>query len=119
MPNFSGMAKTMRAMQVSRACGPFELVERPVPDPGPGQVRVRVEACGVCHSDTLVKEGGMPIAYPRVPGHEVAGVVDALGAGVISWKEGQRVGIGWHGGSDGVCKACRQGELFACVTQQV
>jgi D-arabinose 1-dehydrogenase-like Zn-dependent alcohol dehydrogenase len=113
------MAKTMRAMQVSRAGGPFELVERPIPDPRPGQVRVRIEACGVCHSDTLVKEGGMPIPYPRVPGHEVAGVVDALGAGVTSWKEGQRVGVGWYGGSDGTCEACRRGALFACVTKQV
>src|SRR5450432_1814208 len=110
---------TMRAVQISRRGGPFELVERPIPTPGPGTVRVRVEACGVCHSDALVKEGPMPIAYPRVPGHEVAGVVDAVGAGVTAWTVGQRVGVGWNGGFCGACAACRHGDLFACVTKQV
>lgn len=109
----------MRAVQVSRPGGPFELVERPVPTPGAGQVLVKVEACGVCHSDAHVKEGHMPIAYPRVPGHEVAGVVAALGAGVSNWTVGQRVGVGWNGGYCGLCTACRRGELFACVTRQV
>jgi D-arabinose 1-dehydrogenase-like Zn-dependent alcohol dehydrogenase len=112
------MPKTMRAVQVAERGGPLELVERPIPEPGPGLVRVKVQACGICHSDVLVKEGGFPIAYPRVPGHEVAGVVDALGAGVTSWTVGQRVGVGWSGGYDGTCAACRRGELFACVGRQ-
>src|ERR1700690_765457 len=110
---------SMRAVQVSRPGGPFELVERPVPTPGAGMVLVKVEACGVCHSDVLVKEGHMPIPYPRVPGHEVAGVVAALGAGVSNWTVGQRVGVGWNGGYCGTCQACRRGELFACVTRQI
>lgn len=115
---FAGMA-TMRVVQVAKAGGPFELVERPIPDPGPGTVRVKVEACGVCHSDVIVRQGALPVTYPRVPGHEVAGVVDALGAGVTGWTVGQRVGVGWNGGYDGVCAACRRGELFACVTRPV
>ena len=110
---------TMRAVQVSRPGGPFELVERPIPEPGAGMVLVRVEACGICHSDALVKEGHMPISYPRVPGHEVAGVVAAVGAGVTAWSAGQRVGVGWNGGYCGQCPPCRRGELFACVTRQV
>jgi D-arabinose 1-dehydrogenase-like Zn-dependent alcohol dehydrogenase len=110
---------TMRAVQISRPGGPFELVERPIPEPGQGMVRVKVEACGICHSDVVVKEGLMPLSYPRVPGHEVAGVVDALGPGVSSWAVGQRVGVGWNGGFCGVCAACRRGDLFACVTGQV
>ena len=109
----------MRAAQISKAGGPFELVERPIPQPGPGTVRVKVEACGVCHSDTIVKDGLMPVTYPRVPGHEVAGVIDALGAGVTGWTAGQRVGVGWNGGFDGSCLACRRGDLFACATKQV
>lgn len=109
----------MRAVQVSRPGGPFELVERPTPAPGPGMVLIKVEACGVCHSDALVKEGHMPISYPRVPGHEVAGVVAGLGAGVSQWTVGQRVGVGWNGGYCGLCPPCRRGELFACVTRQV
>jgi D-arabinose 1-dehydrogenase-like Zn-dependent alcohol dehydrogenase len=112
------MAK-MRAVQVSRPGGPFELVERPIPEPGPGTVRLRVEACGICHSDSIAKEGHMPVAYPRVPGHEVAGVVDALGAGVTGWSVGQRAGVGWHGGYCGVCGPCRHGDFFACVTGQI
>jgi D-arabinose 1-dehydrogenase-like Zn-dependent alcohol dehydrogenase len=110
---------TMRAVQVAKAGGPLELVERPIPEPGPGMVRVKVEACGICHSDTLVKDGLVPIPYPRVPGHEVAGVVDAVGSGVKVFAPGQRVGVGWNGGYDGTCAACRRGDLFACVTKQV
>ena len=109
----------MRAVQVSRPGGPFELVEKPVPTPGPGAVLVKVEACGICHSDALVKEGHMPIQYPRVPGHEVAGAVAALGPGVTNWTVGQRVGVGWNGGYCGICPPCRRGELFACATRQV
>ena len=111
---------TMRVVQVPRPNGSFEIVERPVPDPGPGSVRVKVQACGICHSDSLVKEGTYPgIQYPRVPGHEVAGVIDAVGAGVAGWTRGQRVGVGWHGGYCGRCDPCRRGDLFACQTGQV
>jgi D-arabinose 1-dehydrogenase-like Zn-dependent alcohol dehydrogenase len=107
----------MRAMQVSSPGGPFELVERAIPDPGAGQIRIKVQACGVCHSDSLIKEGHIPgIQYPRVPGHEVVGVVDALGAGVAGWAEGQRAGVGWNGGYCGYCQSCRRGEFFACQT---
>jgi D-arabinose 1-dehydrogenase-like Zn-dependent alcohol dehydrogenase len=113
------MLFAMRAVQVSHAGGPFELVERPIPTPGPGMVLIKVEACGICHSDSLVKEGHMPVPYPRIPGHEVAGVVAALGAGVTQWTVGQRVGVGWNGGYCGACPPCRRGELFACVTSQV
>src|SRR5881628_64896 len=111
---------TMRVVQVSRPNGPFEIVERPVPEPGAGTVRIKVLACGVCHSDSLTKDGTWPgIQYPRVPGHEVAGVIDAVGPGVAGWKPGQRVGVGWHGGYCGSCDHCRRGEFFACVTGQV
>jgi D-arabinose 1-dehydrogenase-like Zn-dependent alcohol dehydrogenase len=110
------MAKKMRVVQVLRASGPFELVERDVPEPQPGWVRIKVQACGVCHSDSLVKEGLWPgIQYPRVPGHEVIGLVDAVGEGVKPWKNGQRVGVGWHGGNCGYCDHCRRGEFFACT----
>jgi D-arabinose 1-dehydrogenase-like Zn-dependent alcohol dehydrogenase len=110
----------MRVAQVARPKGPFELVERPVPDPAAGWVRIKVQACGVCHSDSVVKEGIVPgISYPRVPGHEVAGVIDAVGPGVIEWTAGQFVGVGWHGGYCGRCVACRHGDFFACVTGQV
>src|SRR5580658_3146509 len=106
----------MRAAQITRPGGPFELVEREIPQPGPGQVRIKVQACGICHSDSLVKEGHWPgIQYPRVPGHEVVGVVDAVGAGVTQWQPGQRVGVGWHGGHCGVCDACRNGDFFGCT----
>jgi D-arabinose 1-dehydrogenase-like Zn-dependent alcohol dehydrogenase len=106
----------MRAVQVSRAGGPLELVERDIPAPGPGQVRVRVEANGICHSDVLTKEGLMPgIEYPRVPGHEVAGVVEAIGDGVAGWAKGDRVGIGWHGGHCGRCDQCRRGNFRFCL----
>jgi D-arabinose 1-dehydrogenase-like Zn-dependent alcohol dehydrogenase len=109
------MAKKMRAVQVPRPGGPLEIVEREIPEPQPGWVRVKVEACGVCHSDSLVKEGQwLGIQYPRVPGHEVIGVVDVVGEGVKPWKTGQRVGVGWHGGNCGYCDHCRRGEFFAC-----
>src|SRR6266568_139318 len=109
------MNSKMKAAQISKAGGDWELVERDVPEPGPGQVRVQVEACGICHSDSLVKEGLWPgLQYPRVPGHEVVGLVDAVGAGVSQWKPGQRVGVGWHGGHCGYCDACRSGDSFGC-----
>src|SRR5262249_52133549 len=96
------------------------LVERPVPEPGAGSVRIRVEACGVCHSDAFTKEGQWPgIQYPRVPGHEIAGVIDALGSGVTGWRAGQRVGVGWHGGPGGVCRSCRRGDFVTCRVLQV
>ncbi|MGC3970824.1 MAG: alcohol dehydrogenase [Pirellulales bacterium] len=111
---------TMRAVQVSKPNGPLELVERPIPEPGPGTVRIKVEACGICHSDTLSIEGKWPgISYPRIPGHEVAGVVDEVGSGVTQWTKGQRVGVGWYGGCCNVCQPCRRGENWACVTHQV
>src|SRR5436190_23290627 len=109
------MAKKMRVVQVPQAKGAFEIVERDIPEPQAGWVRVKVDACGICHSDSVVKEGLFPgIQYPRVPGHEVIGVVDAVGSGVGQWKTGQRVGIGWHGGNCGYCDNCRRGEFFAC-----
>ena len=99
----------MRALQVAKAGGPLELVERPIPEPGPGTVRIKVQACGICHSDSLTKEGHMPgIQYPRVPGHEVVGVIDSLGLDVPArWAVGQRVGIGWHAWHCGSCDNCR------------
>jgi D-arabinose 1-dehydrogenase-like Zn-dependent alcohol dehydrogenase len=107
----------MRAIQVSRPGGPFEMVERPIPEPGAGSVRVRIQACGVCHSDSITKQGYYPgIKYPRVPGHEIVGVVDAIGPGVVGWESGERVGIGWNGGYCGYCDACRRGCFFACQT---
>jgi D-arabinose 1-dehydrogenase-like Zn-dependent alcohol dehydrogenase len=100
--------------------GAFEIVERPIPEPAAGSVRIRVLACGICHSDSLVKEGAFPgITYPRVPGHEVAGVIDAVGSGVAGWQRGQRVGVGWSGGYCGYCDPCRRGEFFACVRGQI
>ncbi len=110
----------MRVAQVPGPKGAFEIVERPIPEPGAGSVRIKVQACGVCHSDSLVKEGVFPgIQYPRVPGHEVAGVIDAIGPGVLGWEPGQRVGVGWNGGYCGYCDHCRRGEFFACVRGQV
>ena len=106
---------TGRAMQVRSAGGAFELVQKEFPEPGPGQVRVRVQACGVCHSDSLTKEGLWPgLQYPRVPGHEVAGIVDAVGADVPLFKPGQRVGLGWHGGHCNYCPPCRRGDFVLC-----
>ena len=111
---------TMKAVQVARAGSEFELVERPIPEPQEGQVRIKVEACGVCHSDSIVKEGGpYPITYPRIPGHEVVGVIDALGKDVRPWSVGQRVGIGWHGGHCFVCTACRRGDFIHCQNEKI
>jgi D-arabinose 1-dehydrogenase-like Zn-dependent alcohol dehydrogenase len=110
---------TMRVVQVSRPNGPLEIVERPVPEPGTGSVRIKVHACGICHSDSVTKDGLFPgIQYPRVPGHEVAGVIDAVGPDVPGWEPGQRVGVGWNGGYCGYCDHCRRGEFFACVRGQ-
>jgi D-arabinose 1-dehydrogenase-like Zn-dependent alcohol dehydrogenase len=110
----------MKAVQVPKAGADFEIVEREIPNPGAGQVRIRVLACGVCHSDSVTKDGLFPgIVYPRVPGHEVAGVIDALGSGVSTWKKGQRVGVGWHGGQDGTCLACRRGDFINCPNAKV
>jgi D-arabinose 1-dehydrogenase-like Zn-dependent alcohol dehydrogenase len=108
----------MRVAQISYAKGPFELVERDIPEPKAGKVRIKVQACGVCHSDSVTKEGLFPnIEYPRVPGHEVIGTIDAVGPEVHGWKPGQCVGIGWHGGNCGYCDACRRGDAFACENE--
>ena len=108
-------AAPMKVAQISKPGGDFEIVEREIPNPGPGQVRIKVQACGICHSDVVTKEGSWPgIQYPRVPGHEVAGIIDALGAGVSEWKKGQRVGVGWHGGQDNTCRECRRGDFRNC-----
>src|SRR5262245_60866589 len=110
-----GAMSKMRVAQVTRPNGPFEIVERAIPEPSAGSVRVRVEACGVCHSDSVTKEGIWPgIQYPRVPGHEIAGVIDGVGASVSGWTAGQRVGVGWHGGHCGYCDSCRRGEFVTC-----
>jgi len=110
----------MRVAQISKPGGDFELVEREIPEPGPRQVRIKVQACGVCHSDVVTKDGLFPgIQYPRVPGHEVAGVIDELGAEVSEWKKGQRVGVGWHGGHDGTCRECRRGDFGHCRNMQI
>ncbi len=111
---------SMKAVQVGKPKGDFELVERPMPEPGPMQVRIKVEACGVCHSDVLVKEGLWPgLPYPRIPGHEIAGRVDAVGSGVTQWEPGQRVGVGWHGGHCFVCDPCRHGDFVNCSAEKV
>jgi D-arabinose 1-dehydrogenase-like Zn-dependent alcohol dehydrogenase len=108
----------MLRVHVSRPHGPLEIVEHDIPAPGPGWVRIKVLACGICHSDVVTREGLLPgIQYPRVPGHEVVGVIDALGPGVAGWRTGQRVGVGWHGGNCGYCDACRRGNFFACQTE--
>ena len=105
----------MKVAQIPTAGADFQIVEREIPKPGAGHVRIRVQACGICHSDVLTKEGAWPgIQYPRVPGHEVAGIIDELGAGVSEWKTGQRVGVGWHGGQDGTCLSCRRGDFRNC-----
>jgi D-arabinose 1-dehydrogenase-like Zn-dependent alcohol dehydrogenase len=105
----------MKAVQIPKAGADFQIVEREIPTPGAGQVRIKVQACGVCHSDMFTKDGVWPgIQYPRVPGHEVAGIIDELGAGVSAWKKGQRAGVGWHGGHDGTCPSCRRGDFRNC-----
>jgi D-arabinose 1-dehydrogenase-like Zn-dependent alcohol dehydrogenase len=110
----------MQAVQVSKPGGNFEIVERPIPEPGRAQVRIKVEACGICHSDALVKEGHWPgLQYPRVPGHEIAGRIDAVGADVTQWKVGQRVGVGWHGGHCFVCDPCRRGDFILCQFEKI
>jgi len=110
----------MKVAQISKAGGDFELAERNIPEPGAGEVRVKIEACGICHSDVLVKDGIWPgLQFPRIPGHEIAGRVDAVGAGVTPWKQGQRVGVGWHGGHCFVCAPCRRGDFSMCVNRKV
>jgi D-arabinose 1-dehydrogenase-like Zn-dependent alcohol dehydrogenase len=105
----------MRAVEVPQAKGPFQLVEREIPEPPAGYVRIKVQACGICHSDEYAKEGSRPgIQYPRIPGHEVAGIIDAVGAGVPGWQTGQRAGVGWHGGHCGYCNSCRRGDFVTC-----
>lgn len=114
------MPPKMHAFQIKRPNGPLERVEREIPTPPSGFVRMKVHTCGVCHSDVFTVEGSIPgTEYPRVPGHEVIGVIDAVGAGVTEWQIGQRVGVGWHGGYCGHCDQCRQGHFFACVATQV
>jgi D-arabinose 1-dehydrogenase-like Zn-dependent alcohol dehydrogenase len=111
---------TMRVAQVSGPGDDFQIVEREIQEPGAGQVRIKVQACGVCHSDALTKEGSWPgIQYPRVPGHEVAGVIDKVGAGVSEWRPGQRAGVGWPGGQDGTCRECRRGDFRNCKNLKV
>jgi D-arabinose 1-dehydrogenase-like Zn-dependent alcohol dehydrogenase len=111
---------TMKAAQISKPGSGFEIVEREIPEPAAGQVRIKVQACGVCHSDVLTVEGAWPgIQYPRVPGHEVAGIIDQVGAGVSAWTKGQRVGVGWHGGHDNTCIECRRGDFRNCRNEQI
>lgn len=113
-------AATMRAVQVPQPGAAFGIVEREIPSPGFQEVRIKVQACGVCHSDAFTKEGLWPgIQYPRIPGHEVAGIIDDVGAGVAGWRKGQRVGVGWHGGHDGTCRECKRGDFRHCRTRQV
>ena len=111
---------TMKVAQISKPGAGFEVVEREIPEPGAGQVRIKVQACGVCHSDALTVEGAWPgIQYPRVPGHEVAGIIDEVGEGVSVWTKGQRVGVGWHGGHDNTCRECRRGDFRNCRNQKI
>ena len=110
----------MKVAQIPKPGADFEVVERDIPDPAEGQVRIKVQACGVCHSDVFTKEGSWPgIQYPRIPGHEVVGIIDAVGAGVSEWKKGQRAGVGWHGGHDGTCRACQLGDFRNCRNLRV
>jgi D-arabinose 1-dehydrogenase-like Zn-dependent alcohol dehydrogenase len=111
---------TMKVAQITKPGGDFQVIEREVPKPGAGQVRIKVQACGVCHSDVFTKEGQWPgIEYPRVPGHEVVGLVDDVGVGVTGWNKGRRVGVGWHGGHDGTCRECRRGDFRNCRNRKV
>ena len=114
------MTTTMKAAQISKPSGEWELVERVIPEPRAGQVRVKVEAYGICHSDVFVKEDLWPgLAYPRVPGHEIAGHIDAVGDNVRAWRPGQRVGVGWHGGHCFVCAPCQRGDFAMCMHRKV
>ena len=114
------MPAKMKAARIGTARGDWELIERDIPEPGVGQVRVKIEACGICHSDAVVKDGLWPgLRYPRVPGHEVAGRIDALGDGVLAWQKGQRVGVGWHGGHCLVCEQCRRGDFAMCIERKI
>jgi D-arabinose 1-dehydrogenase-like Zn-dependent alcohol dehydrogenase len=120
MATASVAAATMKVAQISKPKTDFQIVEREIPKPGAGHVRIKVQACGVCHSDVLTVEGLWPgIEYPRIPGHEVAGVVDELGDGVSNWKKGQRVGVGWHGGHDNTCSECRRGDFGNCKNMKI
>ena len=119
MASAAAAVTTMKAAQITEAGAGLSIVELEVPEPGPGEVRIKIRACGVCHSDAIIVEGRRPgVLYPRVPGHEVAGVVDALGTGVTEWRRGQRVGIGWHGGHDGTCPECRRGDFRLCRNEK-
>lgn len=110
----------MKVVQVAKPNAPLELIERATPEPAAGQVRIKVQACGVCHSDMFTVTGGFPgIQFPRVPGHEVVGLIDAVGPGVPDWKLGMRVGVGWHGGHCGHCNSCRRGDFIHCATGQI
>jgi D-arabinose 1-dehydrogenase-like Zn-dependent alcohol dehydrogenase len=110
----------MKVAQIPKGGAEFQIVEREIPEPGPGQVRIKVQACGVCHSDSLTVEGSWPgIQYPRAPGHEVAGIIDKVGPEVSAWKQGQRVGVGWHGGQDNTCRECRRGDFRNCQNLKV
>ena len=116
----SNIIVDMRSVQVSKPNGPFEIVERDIPEPSARQVRIKVQACGVCHSDSFTKQGLFPgIQYPRVPGHEIAGVIDKVGEDVTQWQSGQRAAVGWHGGHDGHCESCRRGDFVTCKNAQV
>jgi D-arabinose 1-dehydrogenase-like Zn-dependent alcohol dehydrogenase len=113
-------AAPMKVAQISGPGAAFEIVEREIPNPDAGQVRIKVQACGVCHSDVFTKEGSWPgIQYPRIPGHEVVGVIDEIGEGVSTWQKGQRVGVGWHGGHDGTCAQCRRGDFINCLNMKI
>jgi D-arabinose 1-dehydrogenase-like Zn-dependent alcohol dehydrogenase len=119
MSTARSIATPVRVAQVPKAGADFQLVDREIPKPGAREVRIKVQACGVCHSDVLTKDGFPGIQYPRVPGHEVAGLIDELGAGVSEWKVGQRVGVGWHGGHDGTCLSCRRGDFMNCKNMKI
>jgi len=120
MPTAATQVTTMKAAVVSAPGEDFRIVERQIPEPGAGEVRIKVQACGVCHSDALIKEGSWPgISYPRVPGHEVVGLIDEAGSGVSLWKLGQRVGVGWHGGHDNTCSECRRGDFGNCHNRRI
>jgi D-arabinose 1-dehydrogenase-like Zn-dependent alcohol dehydrogenase len=120
MATLSVAVKAMKVAQISKPGGDFEIVEREIPKPNKGEVRIKVQACGVCHSDVLTKEGMWPgLQYPRIPGHEVVGIIDEVGEGVTAWSAGQRVGVGWHGGQDGTCLACRRGDFTNCRNVKV